>query len=284
MNSKVLFNDLVKAITIDDGIDEIQAMAYIILENMLKVSRTDVLTERDASVTSADENAIRNTVRRINSHEPIQYVFGWTEFYGRRFNVNPDVLIPRPETEELVSLVKEYTKERNVSGPRILDIGTGSGCIAVTLALEIPGSKVFATDISEKALETARQNAASLKAVVGFFNNNIIDQDIPVEPLDVVISNPPYIPLSEKPSMKDNVIRFEPSQALFVSDGDPVVFYRAIAKKAFASLHSGGLLAVEINERFGSDVVSILTDLGFADIRILKDLFHKERIVKGIRA
>jgi release factor glutamine methyltransferase len=259
-------------------------MAYIILENMLKVSRTDVLTERDASVTSADENAIRNTVRRINSHEPIQYVFGWTEFYGRRFNVNPDVLIPRPETEELVSLVKEYTKERNVSGPRILDIGTGSGCIAVTLALEIPGSKVFATDISEKALETARQNAASLKAVVGFFNNNIIDQDIPVEPLDVVISNPPYIPLSEKPSMKDNVIRFEPSQALFVSDGDPVVFYRAIAKKAFASLHSGGLLAVEINERFGSDVVSILTDLGFADIRILKDLFHKERIVKGIRA
>jgi release factor glutamine methyltransferase len=283
MNSKVLFNDLVKAITTDEGIDEIQAMAYIILENTLRVSRTDVLTQRDVSVTSADENAITNAVSRINSQEPIQYVFGWTEFYGRRFNVNPDVLIPRPETEELVSMVKEYIKGRNVSGPRILDIGTGSGCIAVTLALEIPGSKVFATDISEKALETARQNAAALKAGVGFFNNNIIDQDIPVESLDVVISNPPYIPLSEKPSMKNNVIRFEPSQALFVSDGDPVVFYRAIAKKAFGSLHSGGLLAVEINERFGSDVVSILTELGFADIRILKDLFHKERIVKGIR-
>ncbi|HEY5917083.1 MAG TPA: peptide chain release factor N(5)-glutamine methyltransferase, partial [Chryseolinea sp.] len=136
----------------------------------------------------------------------------------------------------------------------------------------------------EKALETARQNAAELKAVVGFFNHNIIDQDIPVEQLDVVISNPPYIPLSERPSMKNNVIRFEPSLALFVSDGDPVVFYRAIAKKAFASLHSGGLLAVEINERFGSDVASILTDVGFADVRILKDLFNKERIVKGIRA
>jgi len=284
MNSKVLFNDLVKAITIDEGIDEIQAMAYIILENTLRVSRTDVLTERDVQVTSAENSAIGNTVRRINSQEPIQYVFGWTEFYGRKFNVNPDVLIPRPETEELVSLVKEYTKGRNISGPRILDIGTGSGCIAVTLALEIPGSKVFATDISEKALETARQNAAALKAVVDFFNNSIIDQDIPVEPLDVVISNPPYIPLSEKPSMKDNVIRFEPTQALFVSDGDPVVFYRAIAKKAFASLRSGGLLAVEINERFGSDVASILTDMGFADVRILKDLFHKERIVKGIRA
>jgi release factor glutamine methyltransferase len=259
-------------------------MAYIILENTLRVSRTDVLTERDVQVTSADENAITNAVSRINSQEPIQYVFGWTEFYGRKFNVNPDVLIPRPETEELVSLVKEYAKGRNISGPRILDIGTGSGCIAVTLALEIPGSKVFATDISEKALETARQNAASLKAVVGFFDNNIIDQDIPVEPLDVVVSNPPYIPLSEKPSMKDNVIRFEPSQALFVSDGDPVLFYRAIAKKAIASLDSGGLLAVEINERFGSDVASILSDLGFADVRILKDLFHKERIVKGIRA
>ena len=284
MNSKVLFNDLVKAITIDEGIDEIQAMAYIILENMLRVSRTDVLSERDAPVTTADENAIRNTVRRINNHEPIQYVFGWTEFYGRKFNVNPDVLIPRPETEELVSQVKEYTKGKNISGPRILDIGTGSGCIAITLALEIRGSKVFATDISEKALETARQNAAALNAAVGFFNNNIIDQDIPVEPLDVVISNPPYIPLSEKPSMKNNVIKFEPAHALFVSDEDPVVFYRAIAKKAFASLQSGGLLAVEINERFGSDVASILTDLGFADVRILKDLFNKERIVKGIRA
>lgn len=284
MNSKVLFNDLVKAITIDEGVDEIQTMAYMILENTLTLSRTDVLTEREVKFTSADENAIRNALRRINSQEPIQYVFGWTEFYGRKFNVNPDVLIPRPETEGLVSLVKEYTRRRNISGPRILDIGTGSGCIAVTLALEIRGSKVFATDISEKALETARQNAAALKAVVGFFNNNIIDQDIPVEPLDVVISNPPYIPLSEKPSMKNNVIRFEPPQALFVSDGDPVVFYRSIAKKAFASLDSGGLLAVEINERFGSDVASILTDLGFADVRILKDLFQKERIVKGIRA
>src|SRR5688572_16919704 len=221
MNSKVLFNDLVKAITIDEGIDEIQAMAYIILENTLRVSRTDVFTERDVPVTSADENAITNAVRRINSQEPIQYVFGWTEFYGRKFNVNRDVLIPRPETEELVSLVKEYIKARNILGPRILDVGTGSGCIAVTLALEIPGSNVFATDISEKAIETARQNAAALKAVVGFFNHSIIDQDIPVEQLDVVISNPPYIPLSEKPSMKNNVIRFEPSLALFVSDGDP---------------------------------------------------------------
>ena len=284
MNSKVLFNDLVKAITIDESVDEIQAMVYIILENTLRVSRTDVLTEKDVSFPSADENAIWNIVRRINSQEPIQYVFGWTEFYGRRFKVNPDVLIPRPETEELVSLVKEYIKTRNILGPRMLDVGTGTGCIAVTLALEIPGSKVFASDISETALETARQNAAELKGVVGFLNHNIIDQDIPVEQLDVVISNPPYIPLSEKSSMKNNVIRFEPPLALFVSDGDPVVFYRAIASKAFASLHSGGLLAVEINERFGSDVASILVGAGFADVRILKDLFNKERIVKGIRA
>ena len=284
MNSKVLFNDLVKAITIDESVDEIQAMVYIVLENTLGVSRTDVLTEKDVSVSSQDEHAIWNAIRRINGQEPIQYVFGWTEFYGRKFNVNPDVLIPRPETEELVSLVKEYIKARNILGPRMLDVGTGSGCIAVTLALEIPGSNVFATDISEKVLETARQNAAELKAVVGFLNHNIIDQDIPVERLDVVISNPPYIPLSEKPSMKNNVIRFEPSLALFVSDADPVVFYGAIAKKAFVSLHSGGLLAVEINERFGSEVASILTDIGFADVRILKDLFNKERIVKGIRA
>ncbi|HMG93872.1 MAG TPA: peptide chain release factor N(5)-glutamine methyltransferase [Chryseolinea sp.] len=284
MNSKVLFNDLVKAITIDESVDEIQAMVYIILENTLTLSRTDVLAERDVMVVATDDELIKSVVRRINSQEPIQYVFGWTEFYGRKFKVNPDVLIPRPETEELVSMVKEHIKGKNISDPRILDVGTGSGCIAVTLALEIRGSKVFATDISQKALETARQNATALNSVVGLFNNNIVDDDLPVKALDVVVSNPPYIPLSEKQSMKNNVTRFEPSQALFVSDVDPLVFYRAIATKASKCLGAGGLLAVEINERFGSDVARIFKDSGFEDVRILNDVFHKERIVKGQRA
>jgi release factor glutamine methyltransferase len=168
--------------------------------------------------------------------------------------------------------------------PRILDIGTGSGCIAVTLALEIPGSKVFATDISQNAIEKAQQNATALNAVVGFFNNNVVDDDLGLTTLDVVVSNPPYIPLAEKESMKNNVTRFEPSQALFVSDADPLIFYRAIAGKATMCLRTGGLLAVEINERFASDVARIFEDSGFEDVRIIKDLFHKERIVKGMRA
>jgi release factor glutamine methyltransferase len=284
MNSKVLFNDLVKAITIDESVDEIQMMVYMILENTLALSRTDVLTERDVEVESAVDILIKSAISRINNQEPIQYVFGWTEFYGRKFNVNPDVLIPRPETEELISLVKEYVKEKNIMRPRILDIGTGSGCIAVTLALEIPGSKVFATDISQNAIEKAQQNATALNAVVGFFNNNVVDDDLGLTTLDVVVSNPPYIPLAEKESMKNNVTRFEPSQALFVSDADPLIFYRAIAGKATMCLRTGGLLAVEINERFASDVARIFEDSGFEDVRIIKDLFHKERIVKGMRA
>ena len=284
MNSKVLFNDLVKAITIDESVDEIQMMVYMILENTLALSRTDVLTERDVEVESAVDILIKSAISRINNQEPIQYVFGWTEFYGRKFNVNPDVLIPRPETEELISLVKEYVKEKNIKRPRILDIGTGSGCIAVTLALEIPGSKVFATDISQNAIEKAQQNATALNAVVGFFNNNVVDDDLGLTTLDVVVSNPPYIPLAEKESMKNNVTRFEPSQALFVSDADPLIFYRAIAGKATMCLRTGGLLAVEINERFASDVARIFEDSGFEDVRIIKDLFHKERIVKGMRA
>jgi release factor glutamine methyltransferase len=284
MNSKVLFNDLVKAITIDESVDEIQMMVYMILENTLALSRTDVLTERDVEVESAVDILIKSAISRINNQEPIQYVFGWTEFYGRKFNVNPDVLIPRPETEELITLVKEYVKEKNIMRPRILDIGTGSGCIAVTLALEIPGSKVFATDISQNAIEKAQQNATALNAVVGFFNNNVVDDDLGLTTLDVVVSNPPYIPLAEKESMKNNVTRFEPSQALFVSDADPLIFYRAIAGKATMCLRTGGLLAVEINERFASDVARIFEDSGFEDVRIIKDLFHKERIVKGMRA
>ncbi len=283
MNSKVLFNDLVKAITLDESIDEVQTIAYIILENTIAVSRTDVFTERDVTITKADHNAIKNIIERINDHEPIQYVFGETEFYGRKFKVNSSVLIPRPETEELVALVKDHFNSSNVSGPRIVDIGTGTGCIAISLALEIPGAKIFATDVSVEAVETARYNAIALKVNVDFFNTNILRDDIPVGGLDAVVSNPPYIPFSEKPTMKNNVTRFEPSVALFVSDEDPVIFYRAIAEKAFKSLTAGGLLAVEINERFGLEVAKVLTKLGFTNVRIVNDLFGKERIVKGLR-
>ena len=283
MNSKALFNDLVEAITIDEGVDEIQSIAYVILQTSLGLSRTDVFAEKEVPFTSANDSAIKNAIARINSHEPIQYIFGETEFYGRKFKVNSSVLIPRPETEELVALVKDHFQQVAISQPKIIDIGTGSGCIAISLALEISGAKVSATDVSAEALVTASDNATALKANVSFFKSNILNDPIPVDELDAVVSNPPYIPLSEKSTMKKNVTGFEPSLALFVDDEDPVKFYRAIAAKAFNSLTDGGLLAVEINERFGPVVTNMLASLGFTNVRIVKDLFGKERIVKGLR-
>lgn len=283
MNSKALFNDLVKAITIDESIDEIQTIVYIILQNTVAISRTDVFTEREVTITGADDSSIKSIIRRINNHEPVQYVFGETEFYGRKFKVNSSALIPRPETEELVKLVKDHFNATKIPEPQIVDIGTGTGSIAISLALEIPGAKVFATDVSSEALAIARYNATTLSAKVNFFNSNILHEVIPVEGLNAVVSNPPYIPLSERASMKSNVTSFEPSLALFVLDEDPLIFYRAIAGKAFQSLTTDGLLAVEINERFGPDVAKILTNTGFTNVCIVKDLFGKERIVKGLR-
>ena len=282
MNSKALFNDLVKSITIDESIDEIEAIAYIVLENSLAITRTDVLAERRIHVRPSEEKLIKDIVRRLNTNEPIQYVYGESEFYGRKFKVDSSVLIPRPETEELVELVKAHFSSISLS-PRIVDIGTGSGCIAITLALEIAGSKIFATDVSGEALETAGCNAMTLGANVKYLNSNILDDDIPVEGLNAVVSNPPYIPVSEMHSMKNNVTRFEPSLALFVSDEDPLIFYKAIANKAFQSLVDGGLIAMEINERFGSEVAHLVSEAGFKEVRILKDIFGKERIVKGLR-
>jgi release factor glutamine methyltransferase len=283
MNSKVLFNDLAKAITIDDSEEEIQTIAYIVLEKTLGISRTDVLAEREIAVAGDEDKRIKETIRRINNHEPVQYIFGETEFFGRTFKVNSSVLIPRPETEELVSLVKESILKNGGSPPRILDIGTGSGCIAVTLALELPRSKVFALDMSQDALETAKMNAKSLQADVAFINCNILNEKIPIDNLDVVVSNPPYIPLEEKISMKRNVTGFEPSLALFVSNEDPLIFYKVIVAKSLSNLNPGGLLAVEINERFGEDVANIFGSAGFTEVHIVKDLFRKDRIVKGIR-
>lgn len=283
MNSKALFNDLINAITIDESVDEIETIAYIILENTVAVSRTDVFAEKEIAVTAENKHALKDIINRINNHEPVQYVFGETEFYGRKFKVNPSVLIPRPETEELVTLVKDHFKKTKTLHPRILDIGTGTGCIAISLALEIKDANVYASDVSAEALEIARLNASALNAKINFFRSDVLLDKWPFQELEAVVSNPPYIPLSEKPAMRNNVTRFEPSLALFVSDEDPIIFYKTIAAKAHLALTPGGLLAMEINERFGSHVAGSLVEVGFTNVKIVKDLFGKERIVKGLR-
>lgn len=283
-NSKALFLDLVNQIKIDESLDEIHSMAYILLENLFSISRTDLLSEKEVMMGQAEEKKIRKIIQRINSHEPIQYILGETEFYGRKFIVDSSVLIPRPETEELVRSILTYVNTADIIDRKfkILDIGTGSGCIPITLALEIPGAAAFASDVSDLPLEVARKNALRLNAIVQFFKNDILQDEIPFHDLDVVVSNPPYIPWNEKESMKNNVLAFEPHLALFVPDDDPVLFYRVIAEKARRALRSKGLLVVEINERFGNDIATVLKDNGFTEVQVVRDLFEKERIVKGI--
>lgn len=282
-NSKVLFLDLANRIKINESDDEIKSMASIIMEYLFSVSGTDILLEKEVEVVSGEEKQIDEIVRRINANEPVQYVLGETIFYRRIFFVDPSVLIPRPETEELVSAVLSHLQgSGGRNDPSILDIGTGSGCIPITLALECGSAQVSATDISDEALKVAGKNALRLKAPVQFFKNDILKENLPVNNLDVVVSNPPYIPCEEKASMRDNVIAFEPHIALFVPDNDPLLFYKAIVEKSLSALRSGGLLALEINERFGKDIVLLMEKFGFRDVEVVRDIFYKERIVKGI--
>ncbi len=286
-NSKALFQDLVKQITLNEDRDEIHSMAHEILENLLGLSRTDILSEKQIE-TSKIEAKLTDVIKRVNQHEPIQYIFGEAYFFGRKFRVNPSVLIPRPETEELVRLIISEMKNRPThsididSKIKILDIGTGSGCIPISLALEITDSEVFAIDISEDALQIAQQNATSLNAEVQFSRLDILNDDIPFQNLDVVVSNPPYIALSEKKDMGNNVVDHEPHLALFVEDEDALIFYSAIVSKSKKVLKSGGLLAVEINERFGKEVADLFKHNNFQAIEVIKDLSGKDRIVKGI--
>lgn len=277
-NSKLLFHDFVKAITLPESREEIQGIAYLMFENLLGLSKAQILAEKAIAISPSDEAKLRDAVQRINQHEPVQYVLGEADFFGRKFKVSPAVLIPRPETEELVRLVIDCT---TTEGPRVLDIGTGSGCIPVTLALEIPGSIVYATDVSAEALMVAKDNATKLNAKVTFIENDILKEELTLRALDVVVSNPPYIAPEEQRDMKSNVVDHEPHLALFTPGDDPLIFYRSIVSKAKAALRSGGLLCVEINERHGEAVGELFTTAGYKDVQIIKDLSGKDRIVKG---
>lgn len=279
-NSKTLFNDFVKQITLNESAEEILSIAYLVFENVLRLSRTEILSSKIIEASPSDEGRLLKIADRINQHEPIQYILGEADFFGRKFFVNNSVLIPRPETEELVRLMIDHSKRKN--GLKILDIGTGSGCIPTTLALEIPGSKVYATDVSEGALTVAEQNAKRNDASVEFIHHDILKEPIPLEGLDIIVSNPPYISKSEMQEMRHNVVDFEPHLALFVPNDDPLLFYRAIISKSRSALNKGGVLAFEINERFGKDVADLFLTSGFKEIKIHKDLSGKDRIVTGI--
>lgn len=282
-NSKILFEDFIRQITLPESREEVESIAYLVFEHCFGISRTDLMlnkrVDEDAHYLKLDE-----IVSRINQHEPVQYILGETEFFGRTFKVNSSVLIPRPETEELVREALMFVPEKHTPSFRILDIGTGSGCIPISLKLERPFSTVMGIDVSEQALLVAHENAVHLGANVDFVKHDVLSDDFPFHDLDGIVSNPPYISVSEKSAMQKNVLDFEPHLALFVEDNNPLLFYEAIARHAFKHLRSSGFLLVEINQRFGREVAQLFFDRGFQKVNIVKDLSGKDRIVRALKS
>jgi release factor glutamine methyltransferase len=280
-NSKTLFEGIRSKISLREDGNEINALAFAIIEKVFGLSRAKVLAEIPLDISRDDENKLLEIIGRINRHEPLQYIFSEAFFFGRKFIVEPGVLIPRPETELLIELLSGYHKTKREF--TVIDIGTGSGCIPVTIKLEHPDSRVFATDISNEALVIAERNARLYGVSISFMFHNILTQHLPFGMFDAVISNPPYISESEKQTMSPNVLNYEPELALFVPDDDPLIYYRSIAEKASDALKSGGLLAVEINEKFGEQVSELFVAKEFGDVMVIKDLFEKDRVVKGMK-
>jgi len=255
--------------------NEAISLTLWLLEEFLGVKKIDILQEKP--LTEIPET-LSSAFQELLTGKPIQYITGKGPFYGRDFKVSPAVLIPRNETEELVHLI---IKENKLTSPKILDMGTGSGCIPITLALEIPNAAIDAIDISEQALDIAKSNAEILSAKVQFLKLDILNDTLPNQKWDIIVSNPPYVKASEKSLMHKNVVNFEPHLALFVTDENPLIFYQRIAELSTMHLKSKGKLYFEINEALGTSTCGILKTLGFQEIRLLQDLNGKDRMVTG---
>ncbi len=261
---------------------EISSLVRLIMERVSNIQPHHFLFCKDKILPEAEKNRIHEIVERLKEMEPIQYILGTADFYSLQFEVNPSVLIPRPETEELVEQVIIDNEGKKI---KILDIGTGSGCIAVTLRKHLKQASIIATDISTEALDTARRNAKRNNATITFIQTDILnpekaEMDIPFI-LDVIVSNPPYIKEEEKIDMERNVLDYEPHIALFVPDNDPLLYYWHIAHFGKKKLRRNGRLYFEINAAYGSMVVEMLEEEGYKDIELIQDLSGKDRIVKA---
>lgn len=268
------------ATSYDDG--EARAIARILIEELFGLSYTDIVCGATDQLSADDTLRLDTAVRRIEQGEPLQHVLGYADFCGNRFSVNSSVLIPRPETEWLVDEgAKLMSTTATPSPKRILDIGTGSGCIAISLKLRLGDAYVEAWDISEEALRTAQDNADALKAEVVFRKRDALRADNTAAPWDLIVSNPPYICDSERSAMDDNVLLHEPHTALFVPDDDPLRFYRAIARYALLTLNIGGSLLFECNTRYAEATGTMLRDMGFEEVTVSDDCFNLPRFVRG---
>ena len=268
---------------------EAQAIVRTILEIRFEMSYTDIVCGKVNELSADKEKELEEIMRRLENGEPLQYILGEAEFAGRTFHVEPGVLIPRPETAELCRLIVDDIKaiHKDTEPIVITDVGTGSGCIAITLSLELLNSKVRAYDISNKALEIAKKNAELLRADVDFE----IQDALRLEPksvddkfMHIIVSNPPYIAEKEKEEMCKNVLDYEPSLALFVSDEDPLIFYRSIAEYGVKNLKDGDRIYYEINPIYAQEMVELMVSLGYRDIKIANDLYGKQRMLRAIHA
>lgn len=255
------------------AIGEARALYELVLSQRFDLSRTDILLGKDTTLSAKEQEELQIIIDRVANGEPVQYVLGYEEFCGRAFQVGPGVLIPRPETQQIIQLIKQNVAPES----KVLDVGTGSGCIAVTLALE--GYKVSAFDVSDEALAYARGNAERLGAEVEFKQENILQPEPRCECWDAIVSNPPYICKSEAEAMEENVLEHEPHLALFVPDDDPLLFYRAIAEFGGKHLADKGQLFFEINRAYPKQVEELLLQKGYEEVRIVKDEYENNRFV-----
>ena len=260
---------------------EIDQFFAMTANELLGYSRAEIQIRLDEIVQDSKASMLEAVIKGLQANEPIQYLLGHAEFYGLRLKVNPDVLIPRPETEELVRWI---TDESGDSAQSILDLGTGSGCIAISLKKFMPHAQVFGVDKSIEALNLAQQNAKLNNTGIEFFAFDILKQEsFGFMKFDLMVSNPPYVTNEDKEKMERNVVDFEPHLALFVPEDDPLVFYRNIVDLAEGHLNKGGKIFFEINESFAAEIRSLLMDRGFTSVEIRKDLNGRFRMAKGIK-
>ena len=256
---------------------EVAAFTRIIATEILGIPQMTFFLKENVELTHEQEATLEDAIKRLQKYEPIQYIQGYSDFCGLRFKVTPATLIPRPETSELV----EWVASEATGNERILDIGTGSGCIAVSLANKMPQSEVTAWDISNEALAVATENSRSNGTEVLFEQVDIIAYQPEEKQFDIIVSNPPYIKENEKSAMHSNVLDWEPHTALFVPDSDPLLFYRTIAKKGLTLLKPGGTLYFEINRAHGAETADMLADYGYNNIELRKDFADNDRMIKA---
>ena len=254
---------------------EIISWVYITINHLLGYNRSDCIINANQELSSGIVTELHQIIKDLKINKPLQYILGKTEFYGLEFKVNKHTLIPRPETEELVDWILQEDFES------ALDIGTGSGCISISLAKN-SSTKISAMDVSVEALKIAKENSRDNQVIIDFIQEDILKLDTLPE-VDLIVSNPPYVLNSEKVKIKNNVLEFEPSMALFVEDEDPLLFYKKISELAFISLNDNGKLFFEINEQFGNEIISMLSQIGFVDIELKKDANGKDRMIKSVK-